>query len=60
MSYTQESKNQSQTPSNKGEELDLSLYVVYDHRVNNQLEKIAKNLFGDLIAELQNCFVQIV
>lgn len=36
---------------------DLTLLVVYDHRQNNNLEKIAKNLFGDLLQELSNVFI---
>ena len=43
-----------------GEDQDVTLFVVYDHRVNNQLEKIAKNLLGDLNSELPNVFVPIV
>lgn len=43
-----------------GEDQDVTLFVVYDHRVNNQLEKIAKNLLGDLNSELPNVFVSIV
>jgi len=38
---------------------DLTLFVVYDHRQNSNLDKIAKNLFGDLLQEIQNVFIQL-
>lgn len=39
--------------------LDLTIFVVYDHRVNNQLEKIACSVVDDVIEESQHCFIQI-
>jgi len=38
---------------------DLSLFVVYDHRQNSNLDKIAKNLFGDIVQEIQNVFIEL-
>ena len=36
---------------------DLSLFLVYDHRINNQIEKISKHLFEDLLMEEHNIFI---
>ena len=38
---------------------DLTVYIVYDHRVNNQLEKIAANIIDDVMEESQHVFIQI-
>lgn len=39
---------------------DLTLFLVFDHRINNNLERISKFLFQDLIAEEKNIFIDIV
>ena len=35
----------------------MTVYVVYDHRVNNQLEKIATHIIDDVMEETQHIFI---
>jgi enterochelin esterase-like enzyme len=53
VSYTQAATAQLQ-------ERDLILFVVYDHRVNSNIERISKFLFQDLLAEEKNIFIDLV
>lgn len=53
VSYTQAPT--AQTPAK-----DLTLFVVYDHRINSNLERISKFLFQDLIAEEKNIFIEVL
>jgi hypothetical protein len=61
-SYTSEGKMTSPAAKSERneEDVDLTMFVVYDHRVNNSLEKITKNLFGDVLGEINNLFVPII
>ena len=59
--YTSEGKMASGNGKTErsSDDVDLTMFVVYDHRVNNSLEKITKNLFGDIMGEINNLFVPI-
>jgi hypothetical protein len=39
---------------------DFTLFLVYDHRANSNLEKICKFLFQDLLQEEKNIFIEVV
>jgi hypothetical protein len=41
-------------------EKDFTLFLVYDHRINSGLEKIAKQLFEDLLIEESSIFIDLV
>ena len=36
---------------------DYSLFICYDHRINNDLMKISRNLMDDIKSEERNCFI---
>ena len=36
---------------------DYTLFISYDHRVNNDLVKISKYLMDDIKSEEKNCFI---
>lgn len=58
--YTTESKMAANYNKLRSQdELDLTIFIVYDHRKNDQLEKVAKNLISDFISEIKNIFVPI-
>ena len=50
----------SQAPTAQEPAKDLTLFLVWDHRQNSNLEKIAKFLFQDLLAEEKNIFIEVV
>ena len=50
--------SEASTSQNPGK--DLTLFLVWDHRQNSNLEKIAKFLFQDLLAEEKNIFIEVV
>ena len=60
--YTSEGKMASASGKSErnAEDVDLTMFLVYDHRVNNSLEKISKNLFGDVLAEMSNIYVPVI
>ena len=47
--------NYEHTAMNK----NFTLFLVYDQRVNNQLEKISRQLFQDLLIEESSIFIEI-
>ena len=58
--YTTESKMVANYKRQRThDEVDLSVFIVYDHRKNDQLEKVANNLVRDVIAEIKNIFVPL-
>lgn len=36
---------------------DYTLFICYDHRLNNDLQKIGKFLMDDIKSEEKNCFI---
>lgn len=40
--------------------VDMTLFIVYDHRLNNKLENIAKFLMGDILRDEKNLFFDII
>ena len=38
---------------------DLTIYLVFDHRANNNLEKIAEKLIEDVIKEQESIFFKL-
>ena len=44
----------------KDAQKDFTLFLVYDHRINNKLEQISKRLFQDLLIEESSIFIEIV
>ena len=60
-------EKESAEPKNKDENKllpqsvywDLTLYLVYDHRANNNLEKIADKLIDDVLKEQDSIFFKI-
>lgn len=39
---------------------DLTLFVVYDHKKNSDIEQISKKLFEDLVKEYSSIFIEII
>lgn len=39
---------------------DYSIFICYDHRINDDLMKITKFLMDDIRSEEKNCFIQKV
>lgn len=40
--------------------IDMTLMLVYDHRINNKLENIAKYLMGDILRDEKNLFFDLI
>jgi len=40
--------------------VDMTLFIVYDHRLNDKLENIAKFLMGDILRDEKNLFFDII
>ena len=40
--------------------IDMTMFIVYDHRENPKLESIAKFLMGDILRDEKNLFFEII
>ena len=40
--------------------VDMTLFMVYDHRMNDKLENIAKFLMGDILRDEKNLFFDLI
>ena len=40
--------------------VDMTLLLVYDHRMNDKLENIAKFLMGDILRDEKNLFFDLI